>query len=225
MRSEKNLVIIGCGETALLAYEYFTFDSEYNVVAFAANLDYIVTETMLGLPVVDLGGLEKFYPAENCFVFVAIGAARLNRDRTGIYRSLLDKGYVFASYISSKAFVWNNVQIGDNCFILEGNTLQPFVQIGNNVTLWSGNHIGHRSRILDNCFISSHCVISGFCIVGEYSFLGVNCTLEDHVTIASNNFIGANVLIQKQTQDSQIFQDKQPIPSKVSAERFFRVNQ
>ena len=52
---------------------------------------------------------------------------------------------------------------GDNCFILEDNTVQPFVTIGNNVTLWSGNHIGHDSVIEDDCFISSHVVVSGTC--------------------------------------------------------------
>lgn len=31
----KNLVTIGTGETACLAYEYFTHDSEYEVLAFA----------------------------------------------------------------------------------------------------------------------------------------------------------------------------------------------
>ncbi|HEC1754848.1 TPA: sugar O-acyltransferase, partial [Campylobacter lari] len=31
----KKLIIIGTGETASLAYEYFTNDSDYNIIAFA----------------------------------------------------------------------------------------------------------------------------------------------------------------------------------------------
>ena len=38
-------------------------------------------------------------------------------------------------------------------------TIQPFVRIGSNVTLWSGNHIGHDATIGDHCFIASHVVI------------------------------------------------------------------
>ncbi|WP_241993656.1 hypothetical protein [Helicobacter sp. MIT 05-5293] len=36
----KNLVIIGTGETALLAYEYFSFDSDLEVCAFAVSKEY-----------------------------------------------------------------------------------------------------------------------------------------------------------------------------------------
>ncbi len=37
--------------------------------------------------------------------------------------------------------------------LLEDNTIQPFVSIGN-VTLWSGNHIGHHSTIHDHYSVS-----------------------------------------------------------------------
>ena len=57
------------------------------------------------------------------------------------------------------------------------------VKIGNNVVLWSGNHIGHNTVIRDNCFIASHVVISGFCEIGENCFLGVNSTVINNITI------------------------------------------
>ena len=101
--------------------------------------------------------------------------------------------------------------------------MQPFVKIGSNVTLWSGNHIGHRTEIKDNCFISSHCVISGFCEIGESSFLGVNCTLEDNVKIEKDNFIGAGALIQKHTQEKDFFQAKKTELSKINTHRLFRI--
>ena len=63
------------------------------------------------------------------------------------------------------------------------NTIQPFVEIGDNVTMWSGNHIGHHSKICDNAFISSHAVISGGVEVGRNSFLGVNSTINDHIKL------------------------------------------
>jgi len=223
MIKKKTLVIVGVGETGMLAYEYFTYDSKYSVVAFSANKKFIKSGELMGLPVVPLEELEEFYPASSCLVFVAVGSGHLNRDRSELYLDLKGRGYGFASYISSKAFVWHNVQIGENCFVLENNVLQPFVKIGNNVTLWSGNHIGHRSAIGNNCFVSSHCVISGFCSVGTSSFLGVNCTLEDHVVIGPDNFIGAGALIQKNTDEKSFYQEKQTDLSKVDTYRLFRV--
>lgn len=223
MEKTKDLIIIGAGETALLAYEYFTYDSSYKVVAFSVERAYIEQELLNNLPVIPLENLQTKYSAESLDLFVAISSGKLNRNRTNMYLKLKALGYKFASYISSKAFVWRNVEIGENCFILEDNTLQPFVKIGNNVTLWSGNHIGHRTVIADHCFISSHCVISGFCEIGKSSFLGVNCTLEDHVKIAEDNFIGAGALVQKNTESRGFYQEKQTELSKINTHRLFRI--
>lgn len=225
MKKTKKLVIIGTGETGLIAYEYFQFDSEYQVVAFSANKEFIKDTVINGLPVVSIEDLDRDYPTDGYETYVAISSGKLNRNRAKIYSQIKDKGYKCATYISSKAFVWRNVEIGENCFIFENNTIQPSVKIGNNVTLWSGNHIGHSSSIKDNCFISSHCVISGFCEVGENSFLGVNCTIEDNTKIAKDNFIGAGVLIQKDTNEKDFYQLKQTELSRVNTHRLFKIKE
>lgn len=223
MKKPKELVIVGAGETALLAYEYFCHDSAYNVIAFAVEQDHIDQAYLCDLPVTYIENLQETYPKESFELFVAISSGKLNRNRTNMYQKLKAQGYKFASYISSKAFVWHNVEIGENCFILENNTLQPFVKIGNNVTLWSGNHIGHRTTIHDNCFITSHCVISGFCEVGESCFLGVNCTIEDNAKISDDNFIGANAIIRKETTPRAFYQEKQTELASISSHRLFRM--
>ena len=38
---KKKLVIVGAGEFAEIAYEYFTYDSDYEVVGFAVEKAYI----------------------------------------------------------------------------------------------------------------------------------------------------------------------------------------
>ena len=225
MKKSKDLIIIGAGETAILAYEYFTHDSDYDVIAFAVESAFVQEETLYELPVITVEDLQEKYPARSCELFVAISSGKLNRNRAKIYFNLKALGYEFASYISSKAFVWHNVEIGENCFILEDNTIQPFVKIGNDVVLWSGNHLGHRTVVGDHCFVSSHCVISGFCEIGRYSFLGVNCTLEDHVRIAEDNFIGAGALIQKETEPKCLHQEKQTVLSKINTHRLFRIKE
>jgi len=225
MEKIKNLVIIGSGETGLIAYEYFQYDSSYEVVAFSVNKQYIMETAINDLPVVPFETLEEKYNPNEYEVYVAISSGKLNRNRTKVYNEVKIKGYKCASYISSQAFVWRDVEIGENCFIFEDNTLQAFVKIGNNVTLWSGNHIGHNSIIKDNCFISSHCVISGFCEVGENSFLGVNCTVEDNTKIAKDNFIGAGTLIQKDTNEKDFYQLKQTELSKVNTHKLFRIKE
>jgi len=221
--NEIKLVICGVGETAILAYEYFTKDSSYDVCAFAVNKEFKNSKRFLGLPIIEIEEIEKTYPPDKFCAFVAVSSNRLNRDRAGLFMDLKKRGYSFASYISSRAFVWDNVEIGENCFILENNVLQPFTKIGDNVTLWSGNHIGHRTKIHNNVFISSHCVISGFCEIGVFSFLGVNCTLANNVQVASDNFISMGAVVSKSTERDGLYKGNPAQKHKLSAKIFCKV--
>lgn len=224
---KKKIVIIGTGETAILAYEYFTHDSCYTVFAFSVNSSYIQENNpkLYDLPICPLEQLESLYSPNEYYAFVAISSGQLNRARTNIYNLVKEKGFRCASYVSSRAFVWHNVKIGENCFILEDNTLQPFVEIGNNVTLWSGNHIGHNAKIFDNCFITSHVVVSGFCKIGENSFLGVNSAIADEVTVAKDNFIGMGSIINKDTEENKVYTGNSSEVARVPAKKFCRVRE
>ena len=113
--------------------------------------------------------------------------------------------YSLPSFISPDCNYLSSEDPGENCFILEDNTIQPFVKIGNNVTIWSGNHIGHDVQIEDHCFITSHVVISGFTRVGEFSFLGVNSTIRDSVVLGKSCLIGAGSVIMESTDDDSVW--------------------
>jgi sugar O-acyltransferase (sialic acid O-acetyltransferase NeuD family) len=199
------IVIVGDGETAELAYEYFTYDSPHEVVAFSVERAYAKKERLFDLPVVPFEELETIYDPGGHQAFVAISYTQLNRVRERLYRATKQKGYECISYISSKAFVWRNVEVGENCFILENNVLQYAVRVGNNVVLWSGNHIGHQTVIKDNVFISSHVVVSGYCEVGEHCFLGVNSSIANNIKIARDCLIGMGAVVHKDTEERKVY--------------------
>jgi len=201
----RKLIIIGLGETSEMAYEYFSYDSNYEVSVFSVDEQYIDKEMLFGCPVIALNHLTVSYPPDQFYVFIAISYTKLNRVRAQMYDRLKTMGYTFASYISSKAFVWRNVHIGDNCFILENNVIQSNVKIGNNVYLWSGNHIGHRSEIADHCYISSHVTVSGFCKIGKFCFIGVNSCINDAISIAEDCIIGSGSVVVKNTLPGKVY--------------------
>lgn len=214
----KKLIIFGIGEQAEIAYYYFMHDSDYEIIGFTVNKDFITQDTLFDLPVFEFEELETRYSPEDVKLFVAIGYSKVNKVRTEKYSEIKEKGYELASYISSKATILTD-KIGDNCFILEDNTIQPYVTIGNNITLWSGNHIGHHTKISDNCFITSHVVVSGGCEVGENTFIGVNATLRDHIKIGKSNVIGAGALILSDTEDNKVFMASATEVSRVPSNR------
>jgi sugar O-acyltransferase (sialic acid O-acetyltransferase NeuD family) len=196
-KNGQQLVLIGDGESAEIAYEYFTYDSPWTVVGFAVEKQFRQRDTLFELPVFDLDGLQAQFPPDRYAAHVALSSTHLNRPRKRLYQHVKSLGYTLPSYVSSHAFVWRNVQIGENSFIFENNVLQYHVRVGSNVVLWSGNHVGHRTVIQDHTFVSSHCVISGFCDIGESSFLGVNSTFGDRVAVPRDSVVGAGALLHK----------------------------
>ena len=201
----RKLVIVGDRVFAEIAYEYFTNDSEYEVVAFSVERDFLRDSTFSGLPMVPFEELEEHFDPREHSVHVAITYLQFNRVRARLAAAAREKGFALASYVSSRAFVWRNVDLGEHCFVFEDNTIQPFVRIGDNVVLWSGNHIGHHSRIGNNCFISSHVVVSGGVEVGDNTFLGVNSTLVNDIAVGSDCWIGPGVTVTRSVEPGSFY--------------------
>lgn len=192
---KKKIIVFGNSAIAELADYYFAHDSDHEVAAFAVDADYVDSNMFCGKPLVAFDEVKSAFPPDQHGFFVALSYTNLNTLRREKCDAAEEMGYALTSYVSSRASVLNDGRIGKNCFILEDNTIQPFVTIMNNVTLWSGNHIGHHSTIRDNVFVSSHVVISGGCTIEENCFLGVNVTIRDGVTIGAKSVLGAGAII------------------------------
>lgn len=195
------VIIFGLQDFASLAHFYLKHDSDYEVAAFTATREYLPEErTFEGLPIVPFEEIEIAFRPSDFRFFAPMSHHKMNRVRESIYTQAKGKGYELISYVSSKATVFPDAQIGDNCFILEDNTIQPYTSVGNNVILWSGNHIGHHSVIKDHVFMTSHVVLSGHCTVEPYSFFGVNSTIRDGLHIAEGSLITMGACVTKDTE-------------------------
>lgn len=217
----RNLVIVGDSAFAEIAHEYFEHDSSYRVVAFAVESAFRKRTEFRGLPVVEFEQLERSFDPAGHDVYAALVYTQLNRLRTRLSSEAKARGFRLASYVSSRAFVWRNVELGEHCFVFEHNTVQPFVRIGDNVVLWSGNHIGHHSTIGANSFVSSHVVISGFVDVGESCFLGVNSTFVNNISVGRDSWIGPGVTVKRDVAAGSLFKGSRDEPATQSSwERF-----
>jgi len=199
------LVIFGTGDIAQIARYYFDTDSEHEVVAFTVDGGYKDADRYDGLPLVAFEEVATVYPPGDHRMFIALSYARMNRLRAEKYEQAKARGYTLTTYVSSRCSYLSQHPCGDNCFIFEDNTIQPFVKIGNNVTLWSGNHIGHHSVIEDHNFISSHVVLSGHCRVQSHCFVGVNATVAHKVVLAEGTLVGAGAVITRDTEAAGVY--------------------
>ena len=191
----KPLVIFGSAEIAQLARYYFENDSEFRVVAFTVDDDHVDAGDIEGLPLLAFSEAKRRFPPGEAAMHVALSYRGLNRLRQEKFEQVKAAGYELASYVCSKSVIWPDRKIGENCFILENQTIQPTVAIGNNVMIWSGNHLGHGSSIDDHTYIASHVVISGHCKIGQRCFFGVNATVRDFLTIGDDVFVGMHAAV------------------------------
>lgn len=217
--SGRPVVIFGAGELAEVAAFYFREDAKREVAAFTVDGAKLAAPQFCGRPVVAMEEVTAaFAPATHDF-FVAVGYSKINGLRQSKCKAALALGYPLTSYVSSRASLFSNVSIGWNAFILEDNTVQPFVTIGNGVTLWSGNHIGHHATIGDFVFISSHVVISGGVKVGARTFMGVNSTTNDHISIGERCVIGSGCLMTQDVADEGVMSAEPAKLSRVPSSR------
>jgi sugar O-acyltransferase (sialic acid O-acetyltransferase NeuD family) len=215
----REIVIFGLGQIAELADFYFTHDSQYKVAGFTVDQSFLTQQEFRGRPVVPFERVTEAFSPELFGFFVSVGYARLNILRTEKVAAARAKGYQLVSYLSSRASVFPGFDVQENCFILEDNTIQPFARVGSNVTLWSGNHIGHHSVIEDDVFVASHVVVSGGAQIGRGSFAGVNVTIRNNVQIGQRCVLGAGALVLEDQPDFAVVAPRGTERSKVPSTR------
>jgi sugar O-acyltransferase (sialic acid O-acetyltransferase NeuD family) len=212
------VVIFGVRDFASLAHFYLKCDSSHDVVGFTVDREHVPAGgTFEGLPVAPFDELDHSFPPSHFVAFAPLSHRGMNAARKSVYGRLKEKGYRLISYVSSRATCFPGTPIGDNCFILEDNTIQPFVQIGNNVVLWSGNHIGHHGSLGDDVFVTSHVVISGRCTVEKSCFFGVNATVRDGLTIAEGTLVGMGATVSRDTEPWSVYKGTPAKPAGVSS--------
>ena len=202
--NNKKIIIFGVGNVSEVAYYFLKNDTDHNIIGFTVEKKFKKENSKFGLPIIEFENIENYYSTKNYELFAPCSGTNLNKYRERIYNEGKRKGYKFISYISSKANVFTE-DIGENCFILEDNTIQPYTKIGNNCVLWSGNHIGHHTNIEDHCFISSHVVICGECLIKKYCWLGVNSSIRNNLVIEEGTVVGMDTSIVKNTEGNSIY--------------------
>ena len=109
---KKRLVIFGAGDIAQLAHFYFSTDSDYEVVAFTVDRDFLAADSFCSLPIIAFEDVKTAFPTESHYFFVALSYSGLNALRKSKYLAAKALGFQLASYISSRATVFMAVLIG-----------------------------------------------------------------------------------------------------------------
>lgn len=199
------VIIFGAGRGADAAHRYLKADSEHEVCGFTVESQYLNTDSFNGLDLVDFAHLKDKYPPSEFKLFAPLGFDNLNKIRQAKYEAGKDLGYDFISYVHSGIPQIEPFNVGENCFILENNSINLDAKIGNNVVMWSGNQIGDSTVIGDHCWIASHVCIASNVVLEENCVVGLNASISHNTRIGRECFIGANAMIAKNTDPQGVY--------------------
>lgn len=193
------IVLFGAGRGASVAHRFFAGDTEHEIVGFAIDGELLSAKEYRGLPLVAFEDVERRFPPETCRMHVLLGYQQMNGLRMRKFEEAKAKGYTLESYVASDIFRVEPIRFGENCFILDNQSISLDVTIGNNVVMWSSNHIGDMSVVRDHAWIASHVTVAANVVIDERAFVGIGATISNGVTIGAESLVGANVMVSSDT--------------------------
>ena len=198
------IVLFGTGRGAAVAHRFLAADTEHDIVGFTVDGAQMKCSSYRGLPVVAFEDVTRHYPPETCQMIILLGYQQMNGLRQQKFDAAKAMGYTLESYVASGIFQAEPIRHGENCFILDNQSISLDVSIGNNVIMWSSNHIGDLTRIADHAWLASHVTVAANVEIGERAFLAIGATVGNGVSVGAESFIGANLLVSTDTTPKSV---------------------
>ena len=219
--SENKIIIFGTGEFAQEIFQYIEKFSKLKVVAFTIHKEFIKEKKLYEKPIIPFEEIENNYSPNEVSMIICIGFSKMNKKRERVFLEVKKKNYKLENFIHPSNYIWDELEIGENCIILENNVIRPHVKIGNNVIIENNNVISHHCIIKDNCYITSQAIVAGHVTIESNCFLGINCTIRNRIKIEKESLIGAGAVILKNTKEKEVYSANTVMLSRKSDELDF----
>lgn len=203
-KSEK-IIIYGNGSMARVLFSYAK--DVFDICAFTVDDFCIKNEekTFCGLPLIPFSQIQDEFSPKKYKMISFIGFIDMNELREKKYLEAKEKGYNFVSYIDKSVKLHDNVEIEENCVILDYVSIHPGSKIMRGTFISNNVSLGHDCIIKPFTWINAGVALAGGCSVGRGCFLGVSSSLANGVKLGERNFIAAGAVINKNTNDNEVY--------------------
>jgi sugar O-acyltransferase (sialic acid O-acetyltransferase NeuD family) len=219
-----NIVVFGAGKIADVFHTLAGADSALSLAGFTCDRAFITGPQFHGLPLVPFEDVETVFPPSDFAMFVAVGYQELNAVRAERCRQAREKGFRLVSLVSPQAHIPSTCTFGENCFIMDGASLQPYARLGEGVFVWNGAVVGHHATIGDHCWLASNCTVSSAAVIEPRCFLGVNAAIGHSITIGARSIIGAASVITRSTAPDGVYITPDTERFRLDSQRFVRIS-
>ncbi len=221
---KNKLIIFGIGETASTIFEYFKYDSNFEIIGFTAHKKYISNNILNKLPIFPFEDFIFNINPKEIYLFPALSYTQLNKDRTEIFSLAKKHGFKIPSFISSKSYVSPSAKIGDGVFIYDNVSINHNCIINDNTIICSGSVISHSTVIGKNSFIAPNCSIGGFVKLGNNCFIGIGSTIVDKIDLMDKVLLSAGSVLYNSANYSNIYKGNPAKDTGLDSEQFISLN-
>jgi sugar O-acyltransferase (sialic acid O-acetyltransferase NeuD family) len=200
----EKVIVFGNKSTARELFYLLKSYTDYEVVGFSVDKDFLESDKLFQLPVVPFDTVESVFPPASHKMMIAIGYVQNNKIRRERYFRAKEMGYQLVNFVSPKAILHPETMVGDNCMIGHYTVISPGVRIGNNVLIGHGCMIGHDVIIGDHCFFSNATSVAGSVKIGSSCYFATNSTIRNKVSIGKECVVGAGAIILENIGDKTV---------------------
>lgn len=161
-----------------------------------------------GIPVVGTDReLEKFVRCglKAVIAIGSIGDRQRDKKRVELFEIARKAHIQFATIISDRAILSENVRVGQGSMIFDGCIINCGVTIGDNCIINTGTIIEHDCSVGDHSHIAPGTIVGGQVTIGENVFIGLGSRIMQGITIGKNAIVGAgSVVIEDAPSNSTV---------------------
>ncbi len=193
----RNLVIIGAGNVGgFLAFNQNLFAEQFNIIGFLDDDAAKLGQEFYGLKV--LGNTEHLFTMDKSIsVAIGIGFPKAKRK---VFEKIKDNGNDFPSFISSKAWVSNNVTVGKGVILYPGVSINYQTVVNDFVIMNMNCAIGHDCTIGKFCALAPGVNLGGFTVLEEAVDMGIGSATKQNIVVGKEAVIGGQSMLIKNVE-------------------------
>lgn len=193
----RDLIIIGAGNVGgFLAFNQHLFAEQFNIIGFLDDDAAKHGKAFYDLKV--LGNTEHLFTLDkNTAVAIGIGFPKAKRK---VFEKIKNNGNDFPSFISSKAWVSNNVSVGKGVILYPGVSINYQTIISDFVIMNMNCAVGHDCTIGKFCALAPGVNLGGFTVLEEAVDMGIGSATKQNILVGKDAVVGGQAMLVKNVE-------------------------
>lgn len=146
-----------------------------------------------------IGSVDDLPRLDVSHYIIAVG---LSEGRRALQQRVASFGLQATTIIHPRAWVPDDVSVGDGTVVLAGVCVSPLARIGHHVYLSHGALIGHDCQVGDFATVLPGAAVSGDTSLGEGTVIGTKAAVVQGLKIGAGAMIGAGAVVLRDVPEN-----------------------